>query len=334
MTTGPHNDSDDDAGPDLDPVARAMADARRLRQAQEPSDAPDIPVVPNLDPPVVDAPSLDAAPAPADIPRVEPEIAPPTPAMTAGPREPEPRPDPDRRQMARIRKTLGVGKKKRSLFGRIVKWVIVIALIPFVLSLIYIPSFVRPVSTLMLMDLATLKGYDRRWVPLEDIAPVMQYSVVMSEDGQFCRHHGVDLGELRGVVNDALDGGDVRGASTIPMQTVKNLFLFNIRSVVRKAVELPIALFYDFVTPKKRIMETYLNIAEWGDGIYGVEAAAQHYFGVSAKNLTRRQAALLTVALPNPYVRNPAKPGPGMQSLARRIERMASQAGGHVDCLR
>lgn len=241
--------------------------------------------------------------------------------------------DPGKEQMARIRKTLGTGKR-RSWGRRIFKWAFILALAPFVLSLLYIPSFVRPVSTLMLVDLVTFQGYDRRWVALEDVAPVMQYSVIMSEDGQFCRHHGVDLGELKSVVSDALAGGNVRGASTIPMQTVKNLYLFNINSIIRKAVELPIAVFYDFVTPKKRILETYLNIAEWGDGIYGIEAAAQHYFGVSAKNLTRRQAALLTVALPNPYLRNPAKPGPGMRALARRVERLASQAGGHIGCLK
>ena len=226
------------------------------------------------------------------------------------------------------------GKSRRPWLRRLVRWALVIALIPFVLSVLYIPSFVHPVSTLMLMDLVKLQGYDRRWVSMEDIAPVMQYSVIMSEDGQFCRHYGVDLGELEGVVSDALEGEAVRGASTIPMQTVKNLYLFNIRSVLRKAVELPIAVFYDLVTPKRRILETYLNIAEWGPNIYGVEAAAQRYFGVSAKNLSHRQAALLTVALPNPYVRNPAKPSNGMRALARRIERLAAQAGGHVECLK
>lgn len=320
MTTGPGNDEQGKAEPALDPVRRAMEDARRLsdKPLADSAQKGDQDTIPPVRPETAPSVELDAPPVAV------------SPAVQAEPSQPA---DPDKRQMARIRKTLAVGKKRKPWLRRIVKWVFIIALIPFVLSLLYIPSFVRPISTLMVMDLVKFQGYDRQWVPLGDIAPVMQYSVVMSEDGQFCRHHGVDLGELKGVVTDALDGGDVRGASTIPMQTVKNLYLFNIRSVLRKAVELPIAVFYDLVTPKKRIMETYLNIAEWGPNIYGVEAAAQHYFGVSAKNLTRRQAALLTVALPNPYTRNPAKPGPGMQSLARRIERMAAQAGSHVDCL-
>src|SRR5690606_21673986 len=133
-------------------------------------------------------------------------------------------------------------------------------------------------------------------------------SVIMSEDGQFCFHHGIDLGELKGVVDDALAGEATRGASTITMQTVKNLFLWSRPlASLRKLVELPLAVYVDAVLPKRRIMEIYLNIAEWAPGVYGIEAAAQHHFGVPAKKLTRRQAALLAVTLPNPYARNPAK---------------------------
>ncbi|TIV25771.1 MAG: monofunctional biosynthetic peptidoglycan transglycosylase, partial [Mesorhizobium sp.] len=178
---------------------------------------------------------------------------------------------------------------------------LVLAAIPVVLTFLYLPSFVHPISTLMLKDLATFSGYDRRWVSIDDVAPVLAHSVIMSEDGQFCFHRGVDLGELRGVVDDALAGEATRGASTITMQTVKNLFLWS-RPLgsVRKVVELPLAVYFDAVMSKRRIMEIYLNIAEWGPGIYGIEAAARHHFGVSAKQLSRRQAALLAVSLPNP----------------------------------
>ncbi|WP_269931517.1 monofunctional biosynthetic peptidoglycan transglycosylase [Aminobacter sp. HY435] len=209
----------------------------------------------------------------------------------------------------------------------------VMAALPVVLTVLYLPPFVHPVSTLMLKDLATLRGYDRQWVALGDIAPVLAHSVIMSEDGQFCSHRGVDLGELRGVISDALDGEATRGASTIPMQTVKNLFLWNGRSFVRKVVELPLAIYFDALVPKRRIMEIYLNIAEWGPNIYGIEAASQHYFGKPAKQLSRRQAALLAVTLPNPAARNPAKPGPGLRRLASVIERRASRAGAYVQCL-
>ncbi|MET2832729.1 biosynthetic peptidoglycan transglycosylase [Mesorhizobium shangrilense] len=210
----------------------------------------------------------------------------------------------------------------------------VMALIPAVLTFLYLPSFVHPVSTLMLKDLATFSGYDRRWVSIDDVAPVLAHSVIMSEDGQFCFHRGVDLGELKGVVDDALAGEATRGASTITMQTVKNLFLWSRPlGTVRKVVELPLAVYFDAVMSKRRIMEIYLNIAEWGPGIYGIEAAAQHHFGISAKQLSRRQAALLAVTLPNPIERNPAKPGPGLKRLANLIERRAGRSGAYVGCL-
>lgn len=205
--------------------------------------------------------------------------------------------------------------------------------LPIVLTILYMPPFVRPISTLMVKDIVTLQGYDRQWVALDDIAPVLAHSVIMSEDGQFCSHRGVDLGELRGVISDALDGESTRGASTIPMQTVKNLYLWNGRSFIRKAAELPLAIYFDALMSKRRIMEIYLNIAEWGPNIYGIEAASQHYFGKPASQLSRRQAALLAVTLPNPAARNPAKPGAGLRRLASVIERRASRAGAYVQCL-
>jgi monofunctional biosynthetic peptidoglycan transglycosylase len=138
---------------------------------------------------------------------------------------------------------------------------------------------------------------------------------------------------MRGVVEDALDGEQTRGASTIPMQTVKNLYLWNGRSFIRKGMELPLAVVADLVWSKRRMMEIYLNVAEWGDGIYGVEAAARHHFGVSAAKLSRRQAALLAVALPNPIDRNAGKPGRGLRRLASVIERRAGRSGGYITCL-
>ncbi len=186
----------------------------------------------------------------------------------------------------------------------------------------------------MLRDLATFSGYDRRWVSIDQVAPVLAHSVIMSEDGQFCSHYGVDLRELKGVVDDALQGEATRGASTITMQTVKNLFLWSRPfATLRKVVELPLAVYVDAVLPKRRIMEIYLNVAEWGPGIYGIEAAAQSHFGVPAAKLTRRQAALLAVSLPNPAARNPARPGNGLRRLATVIERRAARSGAYVKCL-
>jgi monofunctional glycosyltransferase len=126
-----------------------------------------------------------------------------------------------------------------------------------------------------------------------------------------------------------------RGASTITMQTVKNLYLWHRPlGTVRKVLELPLAVYVDAVLSKKRIIEIYLNIAEWGPNIYGIEAAAQHHFGKSAKSLSARQAALLAVALPNPIDRDPAHPGPGLKRLASIIQKRAANAGSHVGCLR
>ena len=224
---------------------------------------------------------------------------------------------------------------RRAWMRRVVLGMLVLALAPFVLTLLYFIPFIHPVSTLMLKDLVTFRGYDRQWVYLEDVSPVLLHSIVMSEDGQFCSHYGVDLRELGAVIDDALSDGEVtRGASTITMQTVKNLYLWH-RPLgsVRKVIEIPLAVYVDLVLPKRRIMEIYVNIAELGPNVYGAEAAAQHHFGKSAKNLTRREAALLTAALPNPILRNPAKPSAGMRRIAGLIERRARAAGDYVKCL-
>ncbi|SDA75201.1 monofunctional biosynthetic peptidoglycan transglycosylase [Sinorhizobium sp. NFACC03] len=226
-----------------------------------------------------------------------------------------------------LRRTLR--KKRRQIILAVLGFVA----LPYVLIVLYLVEFVHPVSTLMLRDLVLLRGYDRQWVDFENISPVLVQSVMMSEDGQFCAHDGVDWGQMRGVVEDALEGESTRGASTIPMQTVKNLYLWNGRSFLRKGMELPLAVAADFVWSKRRMMEIYLNVAEWGDGIYGIEAAARHHFGVSAAKLSRRQAALLAVSLPNPKERNVGKPGRGLKRLANLIERRASRSGGYITCL-
>lgn len=234
-----------------------------------------------------------------------------------------------------VRRSRGRRRSARTsgLLRRLVLALVVLALLPLGLTLLYALPLVHPISTLMLKDAVTLAGYDRRWVAIDDIAPVLRHSVIMSEDGQYCAHHGVDLRELKGVIDGALSGESTRGASTIPMQTAKNLFLWHGRSFVRKGLELPLAVYMDAVLSKKRMMEIYLNVAEWAPGVYGAEAAARHHFGRSAKDLTRRQAALLAVTLPNPAARNPGKPSAGLNRLAARIERRAAQSGAYVACV-
>jgi len=218
--------------------------------------------------------------------------------------------------------------------GRIalmLKILIGLAIVPLFLILLYSLPFVRPISTLMVKDYVLFQGVDRQWVSIDDVAPVLVNSVMMAEDGQFCSHGGVDWHQLSLVLDR--DGAPSRGASTITMQTVKNLFLWNGRSYVRKGLEFPLALAADAVLSKRRIMEIYLNIAEWGPGIYGIEAAAQHYFKRPASRLNAQQSALLAVTLPNPTLRNPAKPTRNMQRISRIVAGRASRAGPYVTCV-
>ncbi|BDA86237.1 monofunctional biosynthetic peptidoglycan transglycosylase [Aureimonas sp. SA4125] len=221
----------------------------------------------------------------------------------------------------------------RRAFGFLIVTLVVLVALPLALVPVYALPFVHPVSTLMLGDYLSLKPVSRTWVALEDIAPVLVHSVMMSEDGQYCAHGGVDWKELNAVIDSTLEGEETRGASTIPMQTAKNLFLWNSRSFVRKGLEVPLAVYADFILSKRRLIEIYLNIAEWGDGIYGIEAAAWHYFDKPAFALTAREAALLAVTLPSPKKRNPGKPPRGLSRLAGVIEARAKRSGDYVDCV-
>jgi len=225
------------------------------------------------------------------------------------------------------------GRRRRSLIGRLIRRlllaVLLVALIPIVLTPLY--AVVRPLSTRMIVDTVAGRSVSRSFVPLDAIAPALVRAVIMSEDGQFCRHDGVDWAELKLVLDDP--NGPARGASTIPMQVVKNLFLWPQESYVRKAIEIPLALYMDLVLTKRRILEIYLNIAEWGPGIYGAEAAAEHYFGKPASALTAREAALMAAALPNPTLRNPADPTPNQVAVANIIERRMAGADEWVACV-
>jgi monofunctional biosynthetic peptidoglycan transglycosylase len=204
-----------------------------------------------------------------------------------------------------------------------------LVLIPVVLVPVY--GVVPPVSTLMIYERLTGSPVERTWVPLDEIAPSLVASVLMSEDGKFCSHNGVDWDEIARV----LDRNDERprGASTIAMQTVKNLFLWPSRSYIRKAIEMPLALYADTIWGKRRMMEVYLNVVEWGSGVFGAEAAARHYFGRPASRLTATQSALLAATLPNPAARDPSRPSGSLSAMAGRIARMARASGAYTGCL-
>jgi monofunctional biosynthetic peptidoglycan transglycosylase len=220
---------------------------------------------------------------------------------------------------------------KRLVRGSILLGVLLLALLGAALA---VQSAIQPVSTLMLTRRLFGEPVNRQWVSLGAVAPSVKASVILSEDGQFCRHHGVDWGEIREAVRHGRGNGPSRGASTITMQVVKNLFLWPGRSYIRKAIEIPLAMLLDALWSKAHILEVYLNIAEWGPGIFGIEAAARHDFQASAADLPAQDAALLATALPNPILRNPAHPSRLHRALAARILRLAHDAGEHLDCLK
>jgi monofunctional biosynthetic peptidoglycan transglycosylase len=208
-----------------------------------------------------------------------------------------------------------------------------LALFALFIVLVGLYTVVRPVSTLMLARMVEGKSYQRVYVPLRSIAPIALASVVASEDASFCDNDGVDWGSLREVLSGAGNHGPSRGASTITMQTAKNLFLWPGRSTIRKGIEIGMALVMGEAWSKARTLEIYLNIAEWGDGLYGIEAAAQRYFHKGASQLDWHEAALLATALPNPILRNPARPTPLQRRLAGSLEAKARENSDLLRCL-
>ena len=207
------------------------------------------------------------------------------------------------------------------------------AVVALLLVLLILWRFVPPVSTLMAARMIALRPVERTWTPLARFSPVLVASVVASEDGQFCRHRGVDWSALREVMGKAGADGPSRGASTISMQIARNLFLWPARSAIRKALEIPLALAIDLLWGKQRVVEVYLNVAEWGDGVFGAEAASRLYFHKPAAGLDAREAALLASALPNPFLRDPSKPGARQRRIASLIARRAAREGAWRDCL-
>lgn len=189
-----------------------------------------------------------------------------------------------------------------------------------------------PATTLMLSQRLSGTEISQVWTPVERISPNLLQAVILSEDGQFCRHRGVDWLAMKEAIEQSLDG-NARGGSTISMQTVKNLFLWPSKSYLRKAIELPLAMGTEMLWSKQRTLEIYLNIAEWGPGIFGAEAASRAYFGKSAAYLTAREASLLAVALPNPIERQAGAPSAGHQRLADRLQARMRRAPNAAACV-
>lgn len=175
-----------------------------------------------------------------------------------------------------------------------------------------------------------LGAVDHQWVDMDEIAPVMARAVVAAEDANYCRHWGFDMGAIRA----AIDDGAVRGASTISQQVVKNTYLWQGRSWPRKALEAVLTPAVELVWTKRRILEVYLNVVEFDEGVFGVEAASRHYFGVGPAELTARQAARLAAVLPNPKERSASRPSTALRKRAARIRDGAAtiRRDGRADC--
>lgn len=199
-----------------------------------------------------------------------------------------------------------------------------------VAALILLFRFVPvPITPLMVMRDAPIK---KQWVAYSDISPALPRAAIAAEDNLFCEHWGFDFKSLQTAAVAFASGEKAGGGSTISMQTAKNLFLWPERSIWRKLIEAPLTLAIEAAWPKTRILEVYLNIAEWGPGVYGAEAAARHHFGKSAKALSRTEAARLAAVLPSPLKWSAGKPGNYVRRRTEIINRRVTQLGPMLDC--
>lgn len=190
-----------------------------------------------------------------------------------------------------------------------------------------------PITSTMVIEKLRGETLEQRWVPLEKISPHMRLAVIASEDGNFCQHQGVDWAAVRQVIESARNLEAARGASTIPMQVAKNIYLWEFRSYLRKALEVPLAYAIVTLWPKERVLEVYLNIAQFGPGLFGVEAASRKYFRKPASALTQREAVLLATTLPKPRVRNPARPNRTHSVVANAVQKRLPYIAKRADCV-
>jgi monofunctional glycosyltransferase len=224
-------------------------------------------------------------------------------------------------------------KRKRGLLRRLIFWIITLVLGFYALCMLGLVAlkWINPITTAVQIERRIEAQMDHQpyhkrytFVPLRDISTELQHAVLAAEDERFYQHHGIDWTELNKVVDKDLDSGKVgRGASTITQQLVKNLFLSTSRNFLRKCVEFTLAPPADFILGKRRVLELYLNVIEWGPGIYGAQAAASYYYRVPAAHLTREEAARLAAVIPLPLKRQPAR----MNDLSAGIEERMRNLG-------
>ena len=228
-------------------------------------------------------------------------------------------------------------KPRRGLVGRVLRSLMLFVLVfgilgpaAVVLAYRFVPP---PITWLMVQRMVEGRGFERHWIPLKSMSPHLVRSVIAAEDARFCEHHGFDFEAIRNAMATNSRGGKVRGGSTISQQTAKNVFLWPGRTWVRKALEAWITVYIEAIWDKKRILEVYLNVVEWGPGIYGAEAASRYHFHKSAGALDAREAALLATVLPSPLKWSASKPGPYVQRRADVILGRAAKLGAYAKCL-
>lgn len=227
-----------------------------------------------------------------------------------------------------------VTAKRRSLARQLFSWStrLLLAFVALSVLAVLVLRFVDPPTSAMMIErrLAADAGFTLRqqWVDAGNIAPALAIAVVAAEDQKFPMHNGFDLESIESALEKGEHGSRLRGASTISQQVAKNLFLWSGRSWARKGLEAWFTVLIEAAWPKERILETYLNIAEFGDGVYGAEAAAQTFFGKPAAALGEHEAALLAAVLPNPRSMDARRPSPYVRERAAWIRRQARQLGG------
>ena len=202
-----------------------------------------------------------------------------------------------------------------------------------IIALCFTYRSINPYSIPILIRVISEAGYKNNWLAQDRIPQYLLKSILVAEDGEFCKHKGIDWVQMERVIQDLEAGKNPRGASTITMQLARNLFLWRTRSYFRKSLELPIALIIDKILSKQRILEIYVNIAELGPGIFGFEAASKHYFNRTLNKLNKQEIALLVTTLPIPLKRNPEKPGNKHRTLAINLAKRTASHFVETSCL-
>jgi monofunctional biosynthetic peptidoglycan transglycosylase len=293
--------------------------------AEQPSPAPEFIVPTEPQPPAAEP--IVPAPVQASVSHVEaaPAWMPARAEVSEPLGVPAAQPEPEKKPRGRVRELLHRGVRIAAI--AFAGWACA------VVFLVAIFRFVNPPFS-MLMAVQFLSGtpIHHQWVPLDQISSNLSRAVIVAEDGRFCQHMGVDFIEMAKAIERATDGYP-RGASTISMQVSKNLFLLPVKSYLRKVVEVPLTFIIELAWPKRRILEVYLNIVEWGPGVFGAEAAARSHFNRSAASLTPRQSAQLAVVLPNPIARDAGSPGPRTAQRASIIQSRAARTPEASSCI-